>query len=288
MTGSKKSATKRNRKPSFFYRGFGTFSDLESTTGHVGFDTQSVGGGFGMDTHISKNLTIGMAGGYSETRTNFNSTISNSNMQTGHVALFGGYTGEKWYVDSVLAYAYRDIEMERSTMTGLAESDHQANEISVYAGGGYNMIQDKNFLFGPVATLQFISIDEEAYSETGAGVANMSFADNTTDSLRTVLGVRMAQRLDLTESITIVPEVHLGWAHQWLDNAHSVTASFVGGGTGGVNIINRPLPDASANIGTALAVLLGEKTALTATYDADFGRSDFVTHIVNVDVDFHF
>ena len=96
------------------------------------------------------------------------------------------------------------------------------------------------------------------------------------------------KRIDLTESVTLVPEIHLGWAHEWLDGSHAITASFVGSGTGGVNIIDRPLPDDSASIGTALAILLGDRTALTATYDADFGRSDFITHIVNLDVDFHF
>jgi len=234
---------------------------------------------------------VGIAGGYSETVANFDNRDTNGVIQTGHAAIFAGYTTKYWYLDGVFSYARRDIEMDRRVLApvnALAQSGHNVDEFGFYMGGGISLIQNKKFLFGPVASLTYLSLDEEAYAETGGGVANMAFAENTTDSLRTLLGIRMAQRIDLSAKVSLIPEVHLGWANEWLDSEQAVTASFVGGGTGSVNIISRPLPDSSANVGMGLAMLMGDKISLSATYDADFGRSDFVTHMVNIDLDFNF
>ena len=191
----------------------------------------------------------------------------------------------------MFSYAYRDIEVDRRVLapvSALAQSAHQGDEFGVYVGGGISLIQNKRFLFGPVASIHYISLDEDAYAETGAGAANMAFAENTTESLRSLLGLRAAGRVDMSPKLSLIPEVHAGWANEWLDSFQTVRASFVGGGTGSVNIISRPLPDASANVGMGLAMLMGDKISLSATYDADFGRSDFVTHMVNIDLDLNF
>src|SRR6185436_905618 len=75
----------------------------------------------------------------------------------------------------------------------------------------------------PFARLQGSTSTQNAFSESGADSLNLSVAQQTTNSLRSVLGAQFVGtivRMDWT--------FRLGWSHEFADTSRPVTASFAG------------------------------------------------------------
>ena len=125
-------------------------------------------------------------------------------------------------------------------------------------------------------------MNEDAFREFGAQAANLVVDENSSDSFRTTLGMRAARKIKLKKT-TLIPEVHARWANEWADNPHEFTAQFTALPGGPFNIIDRELPDASIVVGAGVTAFQ-KNLAFEASYDVDFGREDYINHILNLGV----
>ncbi|MGR8930698.1 MAG: autotransporter outer membrane beta-barrel domain-containing protein, partial [Gammaproteobacteria bacterium] len=161
-----------------------------------------------------------------------------------------------------------------------AESSHDGHELSFFLNSAYNL-QHRNWIFGPVASLQYTGLFDDSYNESGAGAAGFHFNGNDTHSLRSTLGLFGAVELDLGGK-TIVPAVQLGWAHEILNNQYALNAQFQNATGGAFAIRGRDLGNDSAYIVAGFTASLNRNTMLRLTYNADIGRTNYNNHMANL------
>jgi uncharacterized protein with beta-barrel porin domain len=281
--GPRKGSTTNRAEWNPFFRAFGSTADLDTEVDHFGFESGTYGVTFGLDKRINSNLSLGAAGGYASTKTEFDNLNTQGNMHTLHLAAFGEYSVNRFRLDSVVSYAHSVIDMDRRISLGIvdrvATSEHIGNEFLIHGGAGYDFDLG-GLLIGPVGSIEYLALVEDGFVERGAGAANLVIDGRTTDSFRTIAGLRAAKQFQF-KTLMIVPEAHAKWTHEWLDNPQTLQAQFTGITGPAFGIVSRELPDDGANVGFGITGYQHEM-AFNISYQSEFGRSDFINHVFDI------
>jgi outer membrane autotransporter protein len=115
--------------------------------------------------------------------------------------------------------------VEVGTIQRTAESDHGGNACSAYLGGGLSF-GSRPWTVQPLASLQYMYLDEEAFTEEGAGSVSLSVHERATSSLVSDLGLRLGLSFN-TGRGDLVSEFYAAWRHDFAVDKGTITASFV-------------------------------------------------------------
>ena len=120
----------------------------------------------------------------------------------------------------------------------------------------------------PYAALQYLYTRQNAFTETGAGVLNMNVAGIDANSLRSLIGMRLAGKGWQQGDRPITPVARALWLHEFLSTSTGLNAQFapIGGSTFAVQGAN--LGRDWAILGTGLNMNLGNGWQAYANYDA--------------------
>jgi outer membrane autotransporter protein len=141
---------------------------------------------------------------------------------------------------------------------------------------------------GPIAGVQYTYVGIAPFTEEGADSLDLRVSQQNANSLRTTFGGRVAYTWNLTESITIIPEVRMFWLHEFLNNPRIIGAALDGGnGTGFDYLTSTPDRD-SVFAGAGLTTQFGESWTASAFWNIDFGRQDYLGHIVSLNLGWKF
>jgi len=80
----------------------------------------------------------------------------------------------------------------------------------------------------PFARLQAYTGTQNGFTETGAQSLNLTVAQQTTNSLRSVLGAQLGGAMDLGWREKLAMQFRLGWSHEYADTGRPVTATLAG------------------------------------------------------------
>ena len=109
----------------------------------------------------------------------------------------------------------------------------------------------------------------QSYNESGAGAANLSVEAFDSNSLVSVLGVRFNGRLDLGKT-AFLPEVNVGWQHEYLGRLGDVKASFSSESAGTFTTNANAFDRNAVRLGVAASFLYGKKrNALSFQYNTE-------------------
>ncbi|MCM8922427.1 MAG: autotransporter outer membrane beta-barrel domain-containing protein, partial [Candidatus Thiodiazotropha sp.] len=103
----------------------------------------------------------------------------------------------------------------------------EAHGFHLSVGGGYALGQGP-VSFGPYFRASYMRVDIDGYQEQGAETSglNLSVTDQEWTSFTSVLGVEYAYTISQQHSI-IIPQVRLGWVHQFENDSSEITATYV-------------------------------------------------------------
>jgi outer membrane autotransporter protein len=76
--------------------------------------------------------------------------------------------------------------------------------------------------------LQGYTGTQNGFTETGAQSLNLTVAQQTTNSLRSVLGATLGGAVDLGWRDKLALQLRLGWSHEYASTARPVTATLAG------------------------------------------------------------
>lgn len=213
--------------------GLGTISNGGSNSGALTYNVSGFAGG--LDRLVAPGLRVGAAVGYQNGNQWVGGFSGSGNSNTFQAGLYANYGDGPLYADAVVGYAYSANQMWRSiAIPGLAPRTAYgltgANQVYGQVEGGYRFDLGglAEAFVTPFARLQAYTGTQNAFTETGAGSLNLSVAQQTTNSLRTVLGAQLGGSMDLGWRDRLAMKVRLGWSHEYADTARPVTASFAG------------------------------------------------------------
>jgi len=176
--------------------------------------------------------------------------------------------GHDSYTTVAGSLAYDGYDSRRGTATGTAIGDYDGMQMSVYGETGLQRHVGR-YIVEPSFALQYTWLHQNGFTETGAGVSNLTVADADTNSLRTILGARILGTTRYTRFGDLEPEVRAQWIHELLDATTGITA--ISGGTTFAS------PSAGlgrdwALLGAGLTLRRSECLALALDYDVQFNE----------------
>ena len=255
---------------------FGQWGDQNEEDGYTGYDYFMRGATLGFDHRLMDKLMAGLSLGYSRSDIDLGRDQGSGDVKSLFGSLYGSYFDKYFYIDAILSYGRNWYDNSRKiTIGGIlreARSDHDAHLLSGYLGGGYYF--DFNpWAFGPYGSLQYIRLDEESFTERGAGAISLRVDDRQTDALFSELGLRMVGRFKGKYG-NLLPEVSLGWSYDFDIDDHVVRAAFAGSPGASFSIEGQDVERNGLVVGAGLTFIHKSGFSTSFRYKGEF-RDDY-------------
>lgn len=263
-------------------RGCGLWGELTASIGDIdgdanarGADYRSGGFTFGVDTELGNQLIVGAALGY--TRTDIDPVAGDLEVGSVQGALYGGWQNEAWYARASAGFGAHDFSADRRVAVGAVGGTASADYDGWTAVGGLEVGRSygvRGMHVTPFAGLEYTHLRRERFSEHGAGAADLEVASERADSLRSLLGARLASRFATASGMKIAPIAEVAWVRETLDDDARLTAAFAGT-TGATFRIKGPELDRDrARLSAAVTAQLSKTADLHVAYAGEIAGSD--------------
>jgi uncharacterized protein with beta-barrel porin domain len=194
-------------------------------------------GGFaaGLDRAFTDSFRAGVTVGTSAGTQWVSGFSGQGNTATVQFGLYSNYAQGPVYADALVGYAYSANQMTRQivipglqprTAWGQAGSNQFFGQLE--AGYRVDIGAGADAYVTPFARLQAYTGTQNGFTETGAQSLNLSVAQQTTNSLRSVIGAQFGAAMDMGWRETLALQLRLGWSHEYADTARPVTAALAG------------------------------------------------------------
>jgi outer membrane autotransporter protein len=253
--------------------------------------TYNVGGAAaGIDYRVSPSVLVGLGAGYTNGTQWVDSFSGKGWSNTVSVAAYGSFTQWGLYLDALAGYAYSNNQLQRQiSIPGLqprtASGSTGANQFlaQVEAGYAFGIYAPAAATVTPFARFQTSSINQAAFNEWGANSLSLNVAQQTTTSVRTVLGAELDGAIGLGDTRTLDLGLRLGWLHEYANTARPITAAFAGAPSANFAVYGATPQRDAAVIGFQASTNVAAGTQLYLRYDGDIG-SGTDNHALNLGV----
>ncbi|HEX9204710.1 MAG TPA: autotransporter domain-containing protein [Candidatus Deferrimicrobiaceae bacterium] len=246
-----------------------------------GYEFRTVGWSVGLDYLFGEKFLAGASIGTSGTDVDLDFQKGNGDIRGLFGSLYGSYFTRQFYLDMALSYGRQWFDNRRNyTFAGnpfTASSSHDGDLFSGYVEGGYNF-QRKNWVLQPYAGLQYISLSEEAFSETGAGPLNLDVSKQNNGSLVSELGLRLEYVIPV-ETGNFLPEVTVAWSYDFGIDDPVVTASFAGAPGNSFSVTGRDGENCGLLVGAGVNFFGKSGFSTSLKYRGEF-RDHYQSHAI--------
>ena len=221
-----------NRDMVFWAQGSGAWGNFNSDGNAAAVKRDLAGFVTGFDARFGEGWRMGLAAGYTGARIVTNGRGS-ANVDTGHVAVYGGFNVGAFNVRAGGAYALHTIDTDRT----IAFAGFGDRAMARYDGGTGQIFGEVGYAlsFGKVAVEPFagaawVRLQTDAAAERG-GPAALTIAAGTFEAGYATLGIRAASMVPLENGMVLIPRASAAWQHAFNDVTPAATLAFQSTGT---------------------------------------------------------
>ena len=198
----------------FWAQGFGAWGRFDGDGNAAPVRRDLAGVITGVDTRVGSNGRLGIAAGYTGSKNALDGR-GLSNVETAHIAGYGGWRFGAFNLRAGGAYAFHSIATDRTiAFPGFfdrAFANYDGHTGQVFGELGYG------FAFGNVAVEPFagaawVRVKTDAAAERG-GLAALNVAATTFETGYATLGIRAASIVPLGADMVLIPRATLAWQH---------------------------------------------------------------------------
>ena len=257
-------------------RGADQFGSATASGAGVGYDVNRAAPLIaGVDWRLDNGIVAGVAATYVATSAKFKDG-SSTNMSSYQGAAYAGWAGGPWYALGSAVVSFNEFGTARLLtpfgLPGDATSSPSGQSYQGHAEAGYHWgvpAAGVNVSVTPYAALDYVNAHLQGFSETGGfGALSVNAADS--NSFQTTLGVRLTSRI-ATANGTLIPELRLGWNHEFLDASQKITASLVGVAGSGFSATGIAFGRDAALVGAGFSIELSPDAKVFVDYDGRLG-----------------
>ena len=268
---------------SVWMKPFANWGDQDQRKGIAGFENETFGMAIGGDFKVD-NSTYGMSISYANTDVDSKGAgDAQTDIDSYQVTFYGDYTTDEWYVEGLIGYARNEISTSRTIdfASSTAMADYGSNQYMINIGGGMPIEVEKDHYFTPNASFQYTYVDNETYTETGAGSLNLRVSQDEINVALGVLGVRYHTHQTINEG-TLTPELRAGLTYDFAGDDGVSTNLFNGGGAAFENV-GADVVEFGYRLGGGLGFkpLNVDGLEFTVNYDS-WIKEDFIGHNANL------
>jgi subtilase-type serine protease len=122
----------------------------------------------------------------------------------------------------------------------------------------------------PFAGMNFGVVNQNGFTEHGAGVLDLSVHGQSEGSAQSALGARLSDVVPVG-GINLALDAGLGWTHEFASTERSAIESFTGGPGGSFTVVGASVPRDAALVSFGVATSVATNTSLYLTYQGQFG-----------------
>jgi autotransporter-associated beta strand protein len=241
--------------------------------------TYTLGGtAFGIDYRLDPRFLVGIAGGYVGGSQWVNGFGGNGYTDSLSVALYGSFTQGGFYADALAGYANSNNRLQRvvaipGQSAAVANGQTSANQFLGQLETGYRigLPFPANTSISPFGRLQVGSVNQAAFSESGTSLFNLTVAQQTTTSVRTIFGADFGASFDMGVRRQFDFGLRLGWMHEFADTARPISAAFAAAPVQQFTVFGATPQRDSAVIGFSATAAITDNALLFASYDGEVG-----------------
>ncbi len=279
----------------FFVTGGYGSADTQTMLPTAGFQSDVWTGTIGGEYHFSSHFAAGAAFTALESDTSLGQGIGDVDVSGYELSGYVSYQHGGFYADALYQFAKLDHDISRHTLFGETaranpESENHVVELNV----GYNLEAGNHISTGPFAALTYTTGDIDGYTEHGGATKNVRVGSQNFDSLVSRVGWQFSMPFTL-RGVTVVPQIHVAWRHEFLDESESVGVALVqspyqiGAGQNFQRVgsfaassnTERPNAD-SLEIGVGTLFRFSNRFALVLDYEARVFQGDAVLHSITL------
>ncbi|MCK9595117.1 MAG: autotransporter domain-containing protein [Candidatus Omnitrophica bacterium] len=273
-------------------RGFGEYAHQDPRGLSNGYHATIWGTAIGGDLPVfNDRVRLGLSGGYAASDINSKDNGGSTDIDSYQGALYGGFMDPEkpYYINGAFSFAFNNYKSSRNIAVGAimrtANADYDGRQYSVLLDGGYTFKAGKKLRITPIASLQYLRLHLDGYTETNAGALNLAVNSQSYDMLQSGLGMKLDRSFEVNYG-TIIPEIHAKWLYDFINDKQETTSTFSGGG--GSFATNGFTPARSAlDIGGRLALVTKGNWSFDANYDFEY-KEDFTSHTGWADIRYQF
>ncbi|HTJ93984.1 MAG TPA: autotransporter domain-containing protein, partial [Pararobbsia sp.] len=200
----------------------GTSSIDRTTTGFIG----------GADMALNDTWRVGVAGGFAHSSLD-NGLNSSAQVDTYHIALYGGAQYGPLGIRLGASYSLNDINMDRyPAFTGFSDhdgSEYWAKTAQIFGEVGF-AIPINRFAVEPFVNLAYVNVHTNGFTESG-GESALTAGSQSNNLGYSTMGFHFATALGEVPFAALSAHATTGWRHAFGNVQASSTVAFVSGGT---------------------------------------------------------
>ncbi len=251
-------------------RGYGGWGHSNGNANANGIDRSSSGFLIGMDMPVAQNWRVGALAGYSNSRYTVDKQSARTHSEDYHLGVYGGAQWGALALRLGGVYSWHDVDSARSVtvpnLAGRLRADYRAQTAQAFGEIGYQLKAGRVAL-EPYASLAYVNLHTEGYTENGSPAALQSRAGNT-DTTFSTLGLRAATDLSWKGGSATVRGV-IGWQHAYGDITPTSRVSFAQGTP--FTISGVPIAKDAAIVGAGLDLHLSPRLTAGLAFNGQFG-----------------
>ncbi|WP_422002083.1 autotransporter domain-containing protein [Reyranella sp.] len=259
------------RRLSAWFSGLGGLGSIQGN-GNASTLTYNVGGGAaGIDYRLDPRFLVGLGVGYAHGTQWVSGLMGQGWSDSVSVAAYGSFMQSAFYADALAGYAYIGNQMQRQIqIPGLqprtASGSAGANQALAQVETGYRVGLWDRASVTPFARFQASSSTQNGFTESGANSLNLTVAQQTTSSVRSVLGAALDSTIGAFGF-----GLRLGWQHEYANVGRPITASFAGAPSASFTVYGATPTRDAAIVGFSATTAIAAATQLYLRYDGELG-----------------
>ena len=257
----------------------GSDTTVDGADGIPGWDATAGGLAFGVESHawtaFGAPITAGLAAGYIST--DVDSGSSDSQIDSWHVGLYAAARTGRLTLSGAAAYAHYQFDFDRLVAFGggssVADGDAGGHSVTGSFDAFYDLSdpEQAGFRFGPVGTLDIAYVHRGDFSETGAGILNLTVGSDNAAQVVTGLGAAIGVNEEIGGA-AIAFDARLQWEHVFVDN-RVTTASTIPLASATFQTPSASVDRDRLAVGVGAAIEFSDTIAAHVRYDGAFGAN---------------
>ncbi|HIU73038.1 MAG TPA: autotransporter domain-containing protein [Candidatus Aphodousia faecipullorum] len=248
----------------------GLFStgDYDDNGTAKGYDTDSNGIAFGLDSAVTDSVKVGV--GFAYTNTDIDGFLRDTDVESKTAFIYGQYKPSNWYVNGIMSYGWSSYDESKHVAGFNVGADYDVETFGLQAMTGYDF-EVAGINVTPEAGLRYFRISQDGY--TDAAGSTVGSEDN--DVLTAVVGAKVNKAWEVSPSVVIKPQARLAMTYDLVDADNNSVITLANGATYRVEGETMDRFGVEVDVGVAAEVTDNFEFALT--YSGNF-RGDFQNH----------
>ncbi len=264
-------------------QGFGQTADQDRRDGVDGYNSDTYGAAFGLDTeNLSDAAVVGVAFNYANTDVDSdNANNTQTDVDSYGITLYGDYDfGNQTFLSGQVGYAYSSIDQTRYDIGGIsglnADSDYDSNQLNAKIKVGRGFATEAGMTLTPSVSAAYTNVSVDDYTETGAGGANLRVDNDSLNILDLGVGLDASWMHQNSDGSYVKPVLKAGYRYDVIGDNVETTSSFTGGGAAFKTEGFDPARS-KFNAGAGLTYYTTTNWELSANYDFEV-KADYAAH----------